>query len=73
MNTLPIQPIIPPMPKPNVSENKGLEIKFELDGDYIYKSIPISRNDIYTECREEVVMDKKTFIEAFEKWIERRA
>lgn len=49
------------------------DVEFKLDGDYIYKSVPIARNAIYTEYRKEVVMDKKTFIEAFEKWIEKRA
>lgn len=43
--------------------------EFELNGDYIYRLIPMVENRIYTEYREEVVMDKKTFIEAFEKWV----
>lgn len=49
------------------------DVEFKLDGDYIYRSVPIARNAIYTEYRKEVVMDKKTFIEAFEKWVEKRA
>lgn len=47
--------------------------KFKLDGDYIYRCIPMVETTIYTQYREEIVMDKKTFIEAFEKWIEKRA
>jgi hypothetical protein len=49
------------------------ETKFKLDGNYIYRYIPMVENAIYTQYREEIVMDKKTFIEAFEKWIEKRA
>lgn len=71
MNMLPKQPTVPPIL--NASEDKRFIGKFKLDGDYIYRSIPISSNAIYTEYREEIVMDKKTFIEAFEKWIEKRA
>lgn len=71
MNTLPKQPTIPPMP--NTNENRKFEPTFKLDRDYIYRSIPISSNPIYTEYREEIVMDKKTFVEAFERWIEKRA
>lgn len=48
-------------------------VKFKLDGDYIYRCIPIIKTAIFTEYKEEIVMDKKTFIEAFEKWIEKRA
>lgn len=49
------------------------EAKFKLDGDYIYRCIPMVKTAMYTQYREEVVMDKKTFTEAFEKWIEKRA
>jgi hypothetical protein len=49
------------------------EIEFELNGDYIYRCIPIAKTNIFTEYRKEAIMDKKTFIEAFEKWIEKRA
>lgn len=49
------------------------ETKFKLDGDYIYRCIPMVETAMYTQYREEIVMDKKTFIEAFEKWIEKRA
>lgn len=63
MTIIPKQPTTPPMP------NKSLGIEFELNGDYIYRLIPMAENRIYTEYREEVVMDKKTFIEAFEKWV----
>lgn len=49
------------------------ETKFKLDGNYIYRCIPMVETAIYTQYREEIVMDKKTFIEAFEKWIEKRA
>jgi hypothetical protein len=43
------------------------EIHFEIEGDYIvkYTAIP-SMPDTY---QKEIVMDKKTFLEAFEKWI----
>lgn len=49
--------------------------KFKLDRDYIYRCIriPMVKTAMYTQYREEIVMDKKTFIEAFEKWIEKRA
>lgn len=46
------------------------KIEFELIGDYIYK---ITETHVPQIIKEEVVMDKKTFIEAFEKWIEKRA
>ena len=49
------------------------KIKFKLDGDYIYRLIPTMECQIYTTYREEAVMDKKTFVEAFEKWIDKRA
>lgn len=45
------------------------KIEFELIGDYIYK---ITETHVPQIIKEEVVMDKKTFIEAFEKWIEKR-
>ena len=45
--------------------------KFKLDGDYIYRCIPMVETTMYTQYREEIVMDKKTFIEAFEKWVEK--
>lgn len=67
MNTLPKQLTIPPMPKPNTSENRKFGTTFELDDDYIYRVTPVDDKGNYMGY---IVMDKKTFVEAFEKWIE---
>lgn len=64
MNTLPKQATIPPMPNPK--SNRELESKFELDDDYIYRVTPLDNKGNYMSY---IVMDKKTFVEAFEKWV----
>lgn len=66
MNTLPKQLTIPPMPKPNTS----FGTTFELDDDYIYRVTPLDDKGNYMSY---IVMDKKTFVEAFKKWIKKRA
>ena len=43
------------------------EIHFEIEGDYIVKYTVIPSMP-YT-YQKEIVMDKKTFLKAFEKWI----
>lgn len=49
------------------------KVEFELNGDYIYKITLIEEMhieaNVFPIAKEEVVMDKKTFIEAFEKWV----
>ena len=43
------------------------EVQFEIHGDYIVRYTPIlSVSDTY---QKDIVMDKQTFIEAFEMWI----
>lgn len=69
-NTIPVQPTVPPMPKPNTSKNGRLGATFELDDDYIYRVTPIDDKGNYMSY---IVMDKKTFVEAFNKWIEKGA
>ena len=70
-NTIPVQPTVPPMPKPNTSKNGRLGTTFfELDDDYIYRVTPI---DDKGNCMSYIVMDKKTFVEAFKRWVEKRA
>lgn len=68
MYTMPIQPTIPPMP--NTNKNRNLESKFELDDDCIYRVTPIDDKGNYMSY---VVMDKETFVEAFKRWVEKRA
>lgn len=43
------------------------EVQFEIHGDYIVRYTPIlSVSDMF---QQDIVMDKQTFIEAYNKWI----
>lgn len=64
MLELPKQPTVPPMP--NINKNKNLEYRFELDDNCIYRVTPLDDKGTYMSY---VVMDKETFIKAFERWV----